>query len=154
MGEKPSAKTTLAARETRRYVYQRTGELPPIVERLPDRGDAIVFALDATLGDQQYRMKTTKDNDRAVLRITGGSDLALLYGAYGLAEHLGVRFYLHGDVVPDEQIALATARAGRNSASRCSTAAASSRSTISPKGPTGGTATTTRRSSASCRRWA
>ena len=75
VGEKPSAKATLAARETRRYVYQRTGELSPIVDRLPDRGDAIVFAVDATLGAQQYRMKTTKDNDRAVLRITGGSDL-------------------------------------------------------------------------------
>ena len=81
--------------------------MPPIVDRLPDRGDAIVFALDATLGDQQYRMKTTKDNDRAVLRITGGSDLALLYGAYDLAEKLGVRFYMHGDVIPDERIALA-----------------------------------------------
>jgi hypothetical protein len=107
VGEKPSAKTTLAARETRRYIYQRTGELPPIVDRLPDRGDAIVFALDATLGDQQYRMKTTKDNDRAVLRITGGSDVALLYGAYDLAEKLGVRFYMHGDVIPDERIAMA-----------------------------------------------
>ena len=29
-----------------------------------------------------------------------------LRAAYRLAEHLGVRFYLHGDVVPDEQIPL------------------------------------------------
>jgi len=28
-----------------------------------------------------------------------------LYGAYRFAEHLGVRFFLHGDVIPDERIA-------------------------------------------------
>ena len=27
--------------------------------------------------------------------------MGALYGAYRLAEHLGARFYLHGDVVPD-----------------------------------------------------
>jgi hypothetical protein len=31
----------------------------------------------------------------------------MLYAAYRFAEHLGVRFYLHGDVVPDELIPLA-----------------------------------------------
>jgi len=38
------------------------------------------------------------------LKITGGSDIAALYGAYDFAEHLGVRFYLHGDVIPDKKI--------------------------------------------------
>jgi hypothetical protein len=28
-----------------------------------------------------------------------------LYGAYRFAEKLGVRFYLHGDVIPDERLA-------------------------------------------------
>jgi hypothetical protein len=28
----------------------------------------------------------------------------VLYGSYRLAEHLGVRFYLHGDVIPDRKI--------------------------------------------------
>ena len=36
--------------------------------------------------------------------IIGGDPIGTLYGAYRFAEHLGVRFYLHGDVVPDEQI--------------------------------------------------
>ena len=40
--------------------------------------------------------------------------MGTLYGAYRLAEHLGVRFYLHGDVVPDEQIAAGIADAGRD----------------------------------------
>ena len=35
--------------------------------------------------------------------VAGGDSIGTLYGAYRLAEHLGVRFYLHGDVVPDEQ---------------------------------------------------
>ena len=36
--------------------------------------------------------------------ISGGSDLGVLYGAYRYAEILGVRFYLHGDVVPDARL--------------------------------------------------
>ena len=61
----------------------------------------------AQLGKQQYQLKTTKSSDtqsHKLLRITGGSDLAVLYGAYRLAEELGIRFYLHGDIVPDEKI--------------------------------------------------
>ena len=34
--------------------------------------------------------------------LTGGDDAGTLYAAYRLAEVLGVRFYLHGDVIPDE----------------------------------------------------
>jgi len=40
-------------------------------------------------------------------RRLGGDAVGTLYGAYRVAEHLGVRFYLHGDVVPDEQVAFA-----------------------------------------------
>ena len=41
-----------------------------------------------------------------MLTISGGSPIAVLYGAYHFAENLGVRFYLHGDVIPDERISL------------------------------------------------
>jgi hypothetical protein len=37
--------------------------------------------------------------------IIGGGDTGTLYGAYRFAEALGVRFYLHGDVIPDARIA-------------------------------------------------
>ncbi|MBI3118642.1 MAG: hypothetical protein HYZ00_08145 [Candidatus Hydrogenedentes bacterium] len=37
------------------------------------------------------------------LYIVGGSELGVLYGAYRFCEHLGIRFYLHGDVIPDDQ---------------------------------------------------
>ena len=88
-------------------------------------------------------MKTFDHGDRTVLLVVGGDPIGTLYGAYRLAEHLGVRFYLHGDVVPDHRLRWSCPRWTRP-ASRCSTCAASSRSTISPRGPTGGTATTTR----------
>jgi len=92
-------KVKLAAKELRRYLYLRTGELLPIAES----GDGITLRVDRQFAPQQYRLQGSGDS----LTITGGSDIAVLYGAYHVAEKLGVRFYLHGDTIPDEQIALA-----------------------------------------------
>ena len=99
---------------------------------------------------EQYVLKTLKHDGRPVVLIVGGDAIGTLYGAYRLAEHLGVRFYLHGDVIPDGQIALELPVLGRSPQAALRRCAASSRSTTSPKGPTGGTATTTRRFSGSC----
>ena len=82
----------LAAKEIRRYAYLRTGKLLSIA----DTGHGIALKIDPSLGAEEYRI--TPD------RIVGGSDLGVLYGAYRYAERLGVRFYLHGDVVPDEPL--------------------------------------------------
>lgn len=100
-----SAVQKLAAKEIRRYVYLRTGELPSIAEGLSATGPVIEIALDALLSDQAYRMRTIDRGGSRVLRISGGSDVAVLYGAYHFIETLGVRFYLHGDVIPDEKVA-------------------------------------------------
>jgi len=96
----------LAAKEVRRYVYLRTGRLLNIVA---DRSDTsgpsdvkFTFAVDTALADQEYRLKSSGN----ALTISGGSEIAVLYGAYAFAEKLGVRFYLHGDVVPDGKIPL------------------------------------------------
>lgn len=94
------ANVTLAAKEIRRYVYLRTGELLKINSGLPDSGPRIHLAVDRGLAPQQYRLKTTGPD----LTISGGSDVAVLYGCYAFAEKLGVRFYLHGDVIPDDRI--------------------------------------------------
>lgn len=95
----------LAAQEVRRYVYLRTGALLDIVDALPPAGDAVVIATAADgLEPQAYALATRDDGKRRVLQITGGSDTATLYGAYRFAEILGVRFYMHGDVVPDERV--------------------------------------------------
>jgi hypothetical protein len=92
-------KVKLAAREIRRYVYLRTGTLLPVT----NSGSGIVVKIDSTLRNEQFKLKTTGNR----LTISGGSDLAVLYGAYACAERLGVRFYLHGDLVPDQQVSFA-----------------------------------------------
>jgi hypothetical protein len=117
----------LAAKEIRRYFYLRTGRLAEIATAKRP-GDLVVVTtkdspadrdLVAVLGDILIQKKTTisglskeqyviksaerKDGGRVVL-IIGGDPIGTLYGAYRFAEHLGVRFYLHGDTVPDEQI--------------------------------------------------
>lgn len=86
-----------AAREVQRYVYVRTGELLPIAQADPAKDNAIVLAVKPRLGRQTFRLRTRGDD----LFITGGSDLAVLYGAYRYAESLGVRFEVQGDVIPD-----------------------------------------------------
>jgi len=118
----------LAAKEIRRYFYLQTGKLLPIIEsdkQLPsktslivvgqkDRGiikaltkkDARLKSSVASLGHQQYQIKTLNYKNKRTILITGGDSIGTLYAAYRLAEHLGVRFYLHGDTVPDAQITL------------------------------------------------
>lgn len=91
----------LAAKEIRRYVYLRTGELLSIIQTADKpESEAIVLRVDSSLDPQQYRLKTQGQT----LTISGGTDIAVLYGAYDFAEKLGIRFYLHGDVIPDEKI--------------------------------------------------
>ena len=124
--QEASAAEKLAAKEVRRYVYLRTGTLLPIVHQSPaaDQGGLIVLgtkdraAVQALLADaklkaavdglaaEQYVLKTLSVDDRPVLLIAGGDPIGTLYGAYRFAEHLGVRFYMHGDVVPDGRVAL------------------------------------------------
>lgn len=91
-----------AAKEVRRYVYLRTGQLLPIATQ-PRTGPTITLTVNPALAPAQYRLQS----DGRALAISGGSDVAVLHGAYAFAEKLGVRFYLHGDTIPDERIAFA-----------------------------------------------
>ena len=120
---------SLAAKEVRRYVYARTGRLVRIVQAsadVPVRGDVIVLArrerslvssvLHETderptnphkpLAAQQYWLKTVDYLGDRALVAAGGDDLGVLYAAYRLAELMGVRFYLDGDVLPDRPLVL------------------------------------------------
>lgn len=112
-----SAVERLAARELQRYVYLRTGRLP-VVSSTASAPVIVVASRDrATIADQQLRkaaralkaheyiLRTTGAGARRTWWVIGGDDVGTLYGAYRFAERLGVRFYLHGDVVPDLQIA-------------------------------------------------
>ncbi len=110
----------LAAREVRRYTWLRTGELLPIhkAAALPRDGNLIVVARESrglvhlpphtgpALGDDGFRLRSIADGNRKILALTGTRDLGSLYAAYRFAEHLGVRFYLHGDVLPDGHVPL------------------------------------------------
>jgi len=109
----------LAAKELRRYIYLRTGELyeTQTVSSVPVGGNLIVVSVKgsellkvtafdvANLAEQEYSLKTIDDNDRKVVVISGGDSIAVLYGAYHFIEKLGIRFHLHGDVIPDKKIA-------------------------------------------------
>ena len=122
---RPTFPERLAAQEIRRYVYVRCGTLLPIVQKrfeelksLPD-GPVIAVGhlcrLSAFYQSQPglekivagcrspdgYLVKTIEYENRPVLVISG----SVLYAAYRFAEHLGVRFDMHGDTVPDQPIA-------------------------------------------------
>ena len=110
------AQVRMAAKEVRRYVYLTTGKLLTIsdVRTLPTKDDLILVVEDSApilteLGGLEgikatrggFYLKSISDNDRQVLVIAGGGPVETLYGAYRFAEHMGVRFYLHGDTIPD-----------------------------------------------------
>ncbi len=111
----------LAAKEIRRYLYLRTGRLFELQRELPlGKSPGIVVAakyrplaqntarqLDLdSLGPQSYWLKTCEGKAGPVLLLAGGDASGTLYAAYRLAEHLGVRFYLDRDVVPDGRTSL------------------------------------------------
>lgn len=118
-----SAQEELAAKEVRRYIYQRTGELftiifsnsiisgsdiilvsqkkRPIIKSLDDKN---VSRLISKLKKEEYVLKTIKSNGNNIVLLCGGDETGILYAAYRFAEHLGIRFYLHGDVIPDEKV--------------------------------------------------
>ena len=103
-----------AAAELKRYIYLRTGDLPSVLvkEKLEEAHDnAIIlagigrsFSGVSGLGPEEYRLKTvSRDGGKSVV-IAGGDGPGVLYGTYMFLEKLGIRFYLEGDVVPDERI--------------------------------------------------
>lgn len=113
-----SKQEVLAAKEVRRYLYLRTGELLPLkeVESIPVEGDIILVSVSSnpmvktiskqTAPDGGFVIKSAVNNNRTILQISGDTPISTLYAAYRFAEKLGCRFYLHGDVIPDQKISL------------------------------------------------
>ena len=113
-----------AAKELRRYFYLRTGDLATVDRRsslseirrasviiaekdsplLDGLADADAVRKIAGLGAQDYLLKTVPFLSKKLILVVGGSGPAVLYGAYQLAEKMGIRFYLEGDVVPDGRV--------------------------------------------------
>jgi hypothetical protein len=103
---------SFAANEVRRYVYLRTRQVLP-VKRGVIAGDRIVVSCKNTkfcgelgndLGPQQFTLKAGTADGKRVWWVVGGDEVGTLYGAYRLAEKLGVRFGLVEDVLPDEPL--------------------------------------------------
>jgi alpha-glucuronidase len=84
----------LAASEIRKYIYLRSGDLA-VISSKPDPGkEQIVLQIDPVLGDQEFSLQTKNSGKNKTVTISGGSGIAVLYGAYELAEQLRVCFYL------------------------------------------------------------
>ncbi|MCD6332521.1 MAG: hypothetical protein J7L89_04540, partial [Bacteroidales bacterium] len=98
----------LAAKEIRRYVYLRTGTILEIrdIDKIDTTRGSIVLGVDTTLPSESFQLfnDIVETNNYASLQITGHNPVSVLYGAYAFIEKLGVRFYLHGDVIPDKKI--------------------------------------------------
>ncbi len=109
----------LAAKEIRKYIYLRTGVLPEIRKwenGAADHCNAIIVGKSVSpmmndtgyqfpeLGEDSFILKTIKKGDFRRLLVAGGSSAGTLYAAYHLAEHMGLGFYLEGDIVPDKRI--------------------------------------------------
>jgi len=96
-----------AAEELRRYMGLLFGLHPQIVDEArgphlhvgPPRGSAADLGLDS-LGDQGYVLKRLKRNGADVLMCAGASPRATLWAVYELVELWGVRYLLHGDILP------------------------------------------------------
>jgi len=109
-----TSRESLAASEIRKYIYLRTGLLAEISTgseaEVPSSGQVIVIErkgqnqVPGDLQPEEYYLKSNKSGDLEKLVVSGGTDQAILYAAYEFAEQLGVRFYLHGDLIPDGKI--------------------------------------------------
>jgi hypothetical protein len=117
-----------AAREIRRYLYLRTGELLPIQQldcsKLPSSGNIIVIGpADSPfingfselikiqnpgllLKTEEYWLKTFTQKDRKIVLLTGKEDFSTLYAAYKFMENYGIRYTPAGDIIPDGLIAM------------------------------------------------
>jgi len=54
------------------------------------------------LTDQGHLLRSVKHNGRTVLVVGGGSPVATLWAAYELGHRFGIRYLLHGDIMPLE----------------------------------------------------
>jgi hypothetical protein len=122
--EESSELINLASKEVRRYTYLVNGVVPEIAEKnspyMKNREIIIISRINSelvsglnlaksftdsiiALGNDGFAIKSIPEGKMNILLITGGTDLGVLYGAYQYAEKLGVRFYAHGDVIPDRK---------------------------------------------------
>jgi hypothetical protein len=110
----------LAAKELRRYLYHRSDRLLPIriYDNLPTKNAIVIGTKENRLfkkelpefiekiAPQSYLIKTRQKEDCKNVFICGGDAAGVLYGTYRFLEYFDIRFYLHGEVIPDKKIML------------------------------------------------
>ena len=120
--EQSSDLIRLAAKEIKRYTYLVNNVVPEIINQNAPvwKQKSIIVISPITselvtglkpgkaycdsvyaLGNDGYAIKTFKKGKSTILLITGNTELGTLYGVYQYAEKLGIRYYAHGDVIPD-----------------------------------------------------
>lgn len=99
-GTRPGSLVRFAADELHRYAELLFGAVPRIDPRpRKQRGFTVTLsAREKNLSNQGYRLRPV---DRHTFAIDAGSATALLWGVYDLVERWGVRYELHGDILPD-----------------------------------------------------
>ena len=87
----------------------------PLIRGAVASESAVASSLE-TLSAQAYWLRTISNyrspvgglpapgTKRQLLLLAGGDDAGTLYAAYRFAEILGIRFYMHGDVIPEDQV--------------------------------------------------
>lgn len=109
---KSSVTVRIAGAELSRCLYLLTGRLPKVIERLPEKGTAIILDRKiaaglgvrtkySELGDQGYHLIVVKKGQRRYVVVDAFTPTGMLYGAYGLLEMLGMGFYAGGETFPD-----------------------------------------------------
>ena len=125
----PTPLEELAAKEVRRYWYARVGRLPDAARQLHKEafGETVVVGTHGAIrqlfaraaggpvpaaflsraagphgaSPEAHTVQTVcLTPDHNLIVVTGATPKAVLYAAYTFAEQLGVRFMLHGDVLP------------------------------------------------------
>lgn len=104
--ESPCSKTSYAAAELRKYIYQLSGMVASITSE-HHYGKELTFILqlnktETGLGDEGYEIHTLDNNHTLI--ISADHSQGLLYGVYGLLDdHYGIGFYFSGDAIPQKK---------------------------------------------------
>ena len=106
-GVKPAKLVRHAADELAGYIKRLFG-LSVRVAATPGRCNGQIITLDARtppvpdrLSDQGYVLRPVEVDGRRMFQVAGGSAKATMWAVYDLVERWGVRYQLHGDLLPD-----------------------------------------------------
>lgn len=94
----------LAGKELRRYLWLLGEGLIEIRENVPDSGNCIVAAKADSqdeVPERGFVIQTKKEEGRTLILLKGWGDIEVLYAVYTYLEMLGIRFYMSGDVLPE-----------------------------------------------------